>query len=64
VDPSQNATYSTGSEWVIGGGTVLGPVIDIPQEQLRIHVWAGGCGSAARPDVPVPTGVGRAEFRR
>ncbi|MDJ0924968.1 MAG: SDR family oxidoreductase [Acidimicrobiia bacterium] len=27
-----DATYSTGSEWVIDGGAVLGPVIDIPQE--------------------------------
>lgn len=26
------ATYSTGSEWVIDGGAVLGPVLDIPQE--------------------------------
>ncbi len=28
-----DATYSTGSEWVIDGGAVLGPVIDIPQEE-------------------------------
>jgi 3alpha(or 20beta)-hydroxysteroid dehydrogenase len=27
-----DATYSTGSEWVIDGGAVLGPVIDLPQE--------------------------------
>lgn len=27
-----DATYSTGSEWVVDGGAVLGPVIDIPQE--------------------------------
>lgn len=27
-----DATYSTGSEWVIDGGAVLGPVLDIPQE--------------------------------
>ena len=26
------ATYSTGSEWIIDGGAVLGPVIDMPQE--------------------------------
>lgn len=27
-----DATYITGSEWVVDGGAVLGPVIDIPQE--------------------------------
>ena len=27
-----DATYSTGSEWVIDGGAALGPVTDIPQE--------------------------------
>lgn len=27
-----DATFSTGSEWIIDGGAVLGPVIDIPQE--------------------------------
>lgn len=27
-----DATYSTGSEWVVDGGAVLGPVLDIPQE--------------------------------
>ncbi len=27
-----DATYSTGSEWVVDGGAVLGPVMDIPQE--------------------------------
>ncbi len=27
-----DATYSTGSEWVVDGGAVLGPVIDIPQD--------------------------------
>ncbi len=27
-----DATYSTGSEWVIDGGAVLGPVVEIPQE--------------------------------
>lgn len=27
-----DATYSTGSEWVIDGGAVLGPVMDIPSE--------------------------------
>ncbi len=27
-----DATYSTGSEWVIDGGAVLGPVMDIQQE--------------------------------
>ncbi len=27
-----DATYSTGSEWVVDGGAVLGPVIDIPEE--------------------------------
>lgn len=27
-----DATYSTGSEWIVDGGAVLGPVIDIPQE--------------------------------
>ena len=27
-----DATYSTGSEWVVDGGAVLGPVIDLPQE--------------------------------
>ncbi len=26
-----DATYSTGSEWVVDGGAVLGPVIEIPQ---------------------------------
>lgn len=26
------ATYSTGSEWVVDGGAVLGPVMDLPQE--------------------------------
>jgi 3alpha(or 20beta)-hydroxysteroid dehydrogenase len=26
------ATYSTGSEWVIDGGAVLGPVIELPEE--------------------------------
>lgn len=26
------ATYSTGSEWVVDGGAVLGPVVDLPQE--------------------------------
>jgi 3alpha(or 20beta)-hydroxysteroid dehydrogenase len=26
------ATFSTGSEWVIDGGAVLGPVIDLPEE--------------------------------
>ncbi len=26
------ATYSTGSEWVVDGGAVLGPVIDLPEE--------------------------------
>ena len=27
-----DATYSTGSEFVVDGGAVLGPVVDIPQE--------------------------------
>lgn len=27
-----DATYSTGSEWVIDGGAMLGPVVDIPQD--------------------------------
>ena len=27
-----DATYSTGSEWVIDGGAVLGPVIELPAE--------------------------------
>ena len=27
-----DATFSTGSEWIVDGGAVLGPVIDIPQE--------------------------------
>jgi 3alpha(or 20beta)-hydroxysteroid dehydrogenase len=27
-----DATYSTGSEWVVDGGAVLGPVINLPQE--------------------------------
>lgn len=27
-----DATYSTGSEWVVDGGAVLGPVLDLPQE--------------------------------
>jgi 3alpha(or 20beta)-hydroxysteroid dehydrogenase len=27
-----DATFSTGSEWIIDGGAVLGPIIDIPQE--------------------------------
>ncbi|MCH7585423.1 MAG: SDR family oxidoreductase [Acidobacteria bacterium] len=27
-----DATYSTGSEWVIDGGAVLGPVIELPEE--------------------------------
>jgi 3alpha(or 20beta)-hydroxysteroid dehydrogenase len=27
-----DATYSTGSEWVVDGGAVLGPVIALPQE--------------------------------
>lgn len=27
-----DATYSTGSEWIVDGGAVLGPVIDLPQE--------------------------------
>ena len=27
-----DVTYSTGSEWVIDGGAVLGPVIDLPTE--------------------------------
>ena len=27
-----DATYSTGSEWVIDGGAVLGPVMDLPTE--------------------------------
>jgi 3alpha(or 20beta)-hydroxysteroid dehydrogenase len=27
-----DATYSTGSEFVVDGGAVLGPVIDLPQE--------------------------------
>lgn len=27
-----DATYSTGSEWVVDGGAVLGPIIDLPQE--------------------------------
>ena len=27
-----DATYSTGSEWVIDGGAVLGPVIELPTE--------------------------------
>jgi 3alpha(or 20beta)-hydroxysteroid dehydrogenase len=27
-----DATYSTGSEWVIDGGAVLGPVMELPQE--------------------------------
>jgi 3alpha(or 20beta)-hydroxysteroid dehydrogenase len=27
-----DATYSTGSEWVVDGGAVLGPVIDIPEQ--------------------------------
>ncbi|BDI22539.1 SDR family NAD(P)-dependent oxidoreductase [Herbiconiux sp. L3-i23] len=26
------ATYSTGSEWVIDGGAVLGPVVPVPME--------------------------------
>ena len=26
-----DATYSTGSEWIIDGGAVLGPVLDIPE---------------------------------
>jgi 3alpha(or 20beta)-hydroxysteroid dehydrogenase len=27
-----DATYSTGSEWIVDGGALLGPVIDLPQE--------------------------------
>ncbi len=27
-----DATFSTGSEWIIDGGAVLGPVIELPQE--------------------------------
>ena len=27
-----DATYSTGSEWIIDGGAVLGPVIELPEE--------------------------------
>ncbi|MDH3682887.1 MAG: SDR family oxidoreductase [Acidimicrobiia bacterium] len=27
-----DATYSTGSEWVIDGGALLGPIIDLPTE--------------------------------
>lgn len=27
-----DATFSTGSEWIVDGGAVLGPVIEIPQE--------------------------------
>ena len=27
-----DATFSTGSEWVIDGGAILGPVIEIPEE--------------------------------
>jgi len=27
-----DATYSTGSEWVVDGGAVLGPVIELPEE--------------------------------
>ncbi len=27
-----DATYSTGSEWVVDGGAVLGPVIEIPEQ--------------------------------
>ena len=27
-----DATYSTGSEWVVDGGAVLGPVLDLPEE--------------------------------
>jgi 3alpha(or 20beta)-hydroxysteroid dehydrogenase len=27
------ATYSTGSEWVVDGGTVLGPVVPVPFEE-------------------------------
>lgn len=26
------ATYSTGSEWVVDGGAVLGPVMDLAQD--------------------------------
>jgi 3alpha(or 20beta)-hydroxysteroid dehydrogenase len=29
---ASEATYSTGSEWVVDGGAVLGPVIDLPEE--------------------------------
>ena len=27
-----DATYSTGSEWIVDGGAVLGPVIELPEE--------------------------------
>ncbi|MDH3248720.1 MAG: SDR family oxidoreductase [Acidimicrobiia bacterium] len=27
-----DATYSTGSEWIVDGGALLGPVLDLPQE--------------------------------
>lgn len=27
-----DATYSTGSEWIVDGGVLLGPVLDLPQE--------------------------------
>jgi 3alpha(or 20beta)-hydroxysteroid dehydrogenase len=27
-----DATYSTGSEWIVDGGALLGPVVDLPQE--------------------------------
>jgi 3alpha(or 20beta)-hydroxysteroid dehydrogenase len=27
-----DATYSTGSEWIVDGGALLGPIVDLPQE--------------------------------
>ena len=29
---AREATYSTGSEWVVDGGAVFGPVVDLPEE--------------------------------
>ena len=29
---ASEATYSTGSEWIIDGGAVLGPIVEIPQD--------------------------------
>jgi 3alpha(or 20beta)-hydroxysteroid dehydrogenase len=27
-----DATYSTGSEWIVDGGAILGPVFDMPEQ--------------------------------